>query len=95
MLGNIGLFLDILGFALMLVFNPRMNMLEEHIDTALKTGKSVLTIPDYSSEQLSSIKRSMNLHKHGIGLVIAGFILQFVNSMWPSLNTLVCSFVLT
>ncbi|EKO3608759.1 hypothetical protein ABFV67_16635 [Vibrio metschnikovii] len=90
MLGNIGLVLDIIGFTLMLFFNPRMGMLEEHIDVAVKTGKSVVTIPDYSAKDIRKIKRSMRLHKFGIVLIIIGFILQLVHSIYPDLAKTLC-----
>ena len=77
MISSIGLFLDILGFSMMLVFNPTMKMLDEHIKTAIKTGKSELVIPDdYSGRELFFLRAKFVFHKLGIVLVIIGFSFQ-------------------
>ncbi|HHC7312129.1 TPA: hypothetical protein ACN30N_005084 [Vibrio campbellii] len=95
MLGNIGLVLDIIGFALMLLFNPRMGMMEGHIDEVIKTGKSVVTIPDYSIDEVKKIKRAMLIHRFGIVLIILGFCLQLINSLYPELIKTLCLEIIT
>ncbi len=85
MLGNIGLTLDIIGFSLMLIFNPRMRILEVHIDEAVRTGRSIISIPEYSAKDVRKIKRSMRIHKFGIVLIIFGFCMQLINSICPGL----------
>ena len=82
MLTVVGLIFDIIGFSMMLIFNPTMKMLDVHIKEAVRTGKSVLTINDnYIGKELLLLRIKYIFHKIGIILIIIGFSLQLVATL--------------